>query len=306
MNAVDDPLWRHLRDLPAFRALLRAVEAHFYVDLPLARPVLDLGCGDGHFASLAFDRPLEAGFDPWWGPLTEARKRGAYHLLSQAEGARMPYPDGTFATVVSNSVLEHIPQVQPVLAEVARVLRSPEPACPERSRRAEGRPGGRFYFCVPGPNFLPFLSIGRALDRLWPLCHSPSAIRHSPGETYRRFFNRISRHYHCDGAEVWERRLEAVGLRLIRWWPYFSRRALAVLEWGHYLGLPSLVCKKLTGRWVLSPSRANLWLTERLVRPFYQESLSLDSSGAYLFFVARKEETRFFCKRSDKNLVSDR
>ncbi|MFQ6101713.1 MAG: class I SAM-dependent methyltransferase [Anaerolineae bacterium] len=271
MNTVDDLLWRHLCDLPAFRALLRAVEASFYADgstelaevLPLHHPVLDLGCGDGHFASLAFDGPLEAGFDPWWGPLIEARQRGAYHVLSQAEGARMPYPDGYFATVVSNSVLEHIHQVQPVLAEVARVL----------------QPGGWFYFCVPGPNFLPFLSVGWAFDR--------AGLRFL-GEAYRRFFNRISRHHHCDGAEVWERRLEAAGLRLVRWWPYFSRRALTVLEWGHYLGLPSLVCKKLTGRWVLCPSRANLWFTEWLVRPFYRESLSLNDTGAYLFFVAQK------------------
>jgi len=275
----DDLLWRHLRDLPAFRALLRAVEARFYAGLPLPRPVLDLGCGDGHFASVAFDGPLEAGFDPWWGPLAEAHERGAYRLLVQAEGMRMPYHDGTFATVVSNSVLEHIPRVQPVLAEVSRVL----------------QPGGIFYFCVPGPNFLPFLSIGRSLDWLWPLRHSPFAIRHSPfairnspGEAYRRFFNRISRHCHCDGAEVWAQRLEAAGLRLVRWWPYFSRRALTALEWGHYLGLPSLVCKKLTGRWILWPSRANLWLTERLMRPLYEEPLPQE--GAYLFFVVRKPE----------------
>jgi hypothetical protein len=61
------------------------------------------------------------------------------------------------------------------------------------------------------------------------------------------------------------------------------------LEWGHYLGLPSLICKKLIGRWVLWPSRANLQLTERMLRPSYQESLSLNGgAGAYLFFVARK------------------
>jgi SAM-dependent methyltransferase len=270
-HGQDDLLWRHLCDLPAFRALLRTVEAHFYADLPLARPVLDLGCGDGHFASVAFDDPLEAGFDPWWGPLVEAHERGAYHLLSRAEGARMPYPDGYFGTVVSNSVLEHIPRLQPVLAETARVL----------------RPGGWFYFCVPGPSFLPFLSIGRALDGV--------GLR-SLGDAYRRLFNRISRHYHCDGADAWERRLEAVGLRLVRWWPYFTRRALVALEWGHYLGLPSLVCKKLTGRWVLWPSRANLWLAERALRPLYRESLSLGNddgsgAGAYLFFVAARGES---------------
>ncbi len=246
---MDDLLWRHLRELPAFRALLRAVEARFYADLPLPRPVLDLGCGDGHFASVAFDGPLEAGLDPWWGPLSEARGRRAHRLLVQAEGGRMPYPDGTFATVVSNSVLEHIPVVQPVLAEVARVL----------------QPGGLFYFCVPGPDFLPLLSVGRALDRV--------GLR-GLEDSYRAFFNRISRHYHCDGPEVWGRRLEMAGLRLRCWWPYFPPRALVALEWGHYLGLPALVCKGLTGRWVLWPSRLNLWLTERVVRPFYRESLS--------------------------------
>jgi SAM-dependent methyltransferase len=269
-GADDDLLWRHLRDLPAFRALLRAVEARFYrshlqVDFPIVRPVLDLGCGDGHFGSIVFGEPAEAGLDPWWGPLTEAHRRGSYRLLAQAEGAWMPYPDGFFATVVSNSVLEHIAKVEPVLAEVARVL----------------RPGGWFYFCVPGPNFAPFLSIGRILDSVcWPICDR------ALGDVYRGFFNRISRHYHCDAVEVWRQRLEVAGLELVRWWSYFSRRALTALEWGHYLGLPSLVCKKLLGRWILWPARANLWLAERLLRPLYEEPLP--QQGAYLFLVARK------------------
>jgi len=261
---TDDLLWRHLHDLPAFRALLRATEARFYADLPLAEPVLDLGCGDGHFGAVALPRPPQVGLDPWAGPLEEARRRGAYRLLTRAEGGRMPFADRSFATVISNSVLEHIPQVEPVLAEVARVL----------------RPGGAFYFCVPGPNFLPFLSIGRGLDRL--------GLR-SLGDAYRAFFNRISRHHHCDGPEVWRARLEAAGLRLVRWWPYFSRRALVALEWGHYLGLPSLVWKRLVGRWVVWPSRVNLWLTHRLLRSFYQEPTPPEGAGAYLFFVAQKD-----------------
>ena len=268
---MDDLLWRHLRDLPAFRALLRAVEASLYAGLPLPHPALDLGCGDGHFAALAFDEPLEVGFDSLWGPLNEARERRAHQTLSQAEGARMPFPGGYFATVVGNSVLEHIPCIQPVLDEVARVL----------------RPKGWFYFCVPGPGFLPALSVGRVLDGVG-LC----AI----GDAYRGWFNRISRHYHCDGACVWERRLGMAGLRVVRWWSYFPRRSMAALEWGHYLGIPSFVCRRLAGRWVVWPSRANLWLTERLVRPVYEGSLGRngssgsadDKAGAYLFFVAQK------------------
>jgi SAM-dependent methyltransferase len=173
----------------------------------------------------------------------------------------MPFPDGYFASAISNSVLEHIPDVEAVLAETARVL----------------RPGAPCYFCVPSDNFLPFLSIGRALDAL--------RLR-APADAYRRFFNRISRHHHCDDTETWRVRLERAGLSLEHWWPYFSRGALAALEWGHYLGLPSLIAKKLTGRWILWSSRINLWPTERLLRRYYEEPLP--EAGAYLFFVAHK------------------
>ena len=65
-------------------------------------------------------------------------------MLAQALGNGLPYADRRFATVISNSVLEHIPQVDDVLAEIARVL----------------QPGGRFIFCVPGDHF-PSCSFSR-------------------------------------------------------------------------------------------------------------------------------------------------
>ncbi len=262
-NQHDDLLWRNLKDLPAFRGLLRAVEARFYQDLPLPEPVLDLGCGDAHFASVAFDHPLTAGVDPWTPPLREARRlrRGAYRLLAQADGGWLPFPTGHFASAVSNSVLEHIPELEPVLAELARVL----------------RPGGRFVFCVPSDYFLQFLSISGGLRRL--------GLGQAAG-AYEAFFNRISRHHHCDGPETWKARLEAAGMQLQKYWYYFSPGALQTLEWGHYFGLPAAVAHVLTGRWVLARSHANLALTERLVRPYYEEPLP--ERGAYLFFIARR------------------
>ena len=56
-----DYLWLHLKELPYFRSLVRAVEARFYQDFELPAPTLDVGCGDGHFATVAFERPLEVG-----------------------------------------------------------------------------------------------------------------------------------------------------------------------------------------------------------------------------------------------------
>lgn len=256
-----DTFERQLLELPAFRALLRAVEARFYSDLPLSRPVLDLGCGDGHFATAAFPGGLEVGLDPWWGPLQEAREHDHYGLLTHAVGAQLPFADASFGTVVSNSVLEHIPAVDPVLGEVARVL----------------RPGGWFHFCVPGPNFRRFLSVARFLEGL-------GLQRYA--ERYRRLFDRISRHHTYDSSQGWQARLERVGLHVERWWPYFSMGALTALEWGHPLGLPSLVAKRLTGRWLLVPRRWNLVLTTALLRRYYREALP--EEGAYLFFVVRK------------------
>jgi SAM-dependent methyltransferase len=258
---TSDPFRQQLAEIPAFRALLRAVESRFYAALPLPRPVLDVGCGDGHFASVTFQERLDVGLDPWWQPLTEARERRAYHLVTQASGAYMPFGDGCFASAISNSVLEHIPDVDAVLAEVARVL----------------RPGAPFYFCVPGDRFLSLLSVGRALDAL--------RLRSLAG-AYRQFFNRISRHHHCDGVATWRARLERAGLSLDGWWTYFSPGALAAFEWGHYLGLPSLISKRLMGRWVAGPSGPYVWLAERLLRRYYGEPLP--TVGAYLFFVARK------------------
>jgi len=259
-----DPLWQYLQELPAFRALLRAVEAQFYSQLPLERPVLDLGCGDGQFASRALQCPIDAGFDPWQSPLKEAKSRSCYRQLALADGQHMPYACETFGTIVSNSVLEHIPDIQPVLNEAHRVL----------------RPGGLFYFCVPGPNFTEFLSIGQLFDRVG---------MGSAGARYRRLFNRISRHYHCDDRATWQGRLDAADFELTDSWSYFTASALRALEWGHLFGLPSWISKKLAGRWILAPGKANLALTERLVRRFYNDSLeNVGAEGAYLFFVAHK------------------
>jgi SAM-dependent methyltransferase len=257
-----DYLWLHLRDLPYFRSLVRAVEARFYQDIQLPAPTLDVGCGDGHFTTVTFDRPLEVGIDPWTGPLHEAARRGGYRLVVQGDGGQMPFPDAHFASAVSNSVLEHIPHVDAVLAETARIL----------------QPGAIFVFCVPNHNFLSSLSVSNALDKLG---------LHPLADAYRRFFNRISRHQHCDPPDVWQTRLEKAGFTLERWWHYFPPRALHVVEWGHYFGLPSLICHWLTRRWILVPARWNLALTRRLVEPYYAAE-PVCEDGVYSFYIARR------------------
>jgi SAM-dependent methyltransferase len=265
-----DHLWLHIRDLPYFRGLLRAVEARFYEEIDLPGPVLDIGCGDGHFAAAVFDAPLDVGLDPWWAPLREAGQRGSYRGLTRAAGDSIPFPDGAFGSVISNSVLEHIPEVEAVLADMSRVL----------------RPGGVMAFCVPNDHFSGNLSIGRAFDRLgW----------RAAGDAYRRFFNRIARHVHLDGPEVWTRRLAACDMEIEAYWHYYAPDALHVTEWGHYFGAPAWIVRQLTGRWLLAPTRWNLGWLYALLRPYYTQKGSRrdgpqsgPETGVCTFYVARK------------------
>jgi SAM-dependent methyltransferase len=258
---VDAILWRHISTLPYFRGFLRAVEDRFYQEIELTGPVLDLGSGDGHFASAAFDRKLAVGIDPWAEPMKEAKQRDAYRLLIQGEGARIPFPEGSFSTVTSTSVLEHIPDIQPVLNDAARVL----------------RPGGKFVFCVPNHRF-PEMLWGRNILKKLGLSKL--------GEKYSRFFNRLARHAHTDSPETWIERLALAGLEVLDTWDYFPPKALHILEWGHPLGLPALISKKLFGKWVLVPARWNLVVPWKLTRKFMDNPKS--KKGVCSFFIARK------------------
>ncbi len=256
-----DYLWLHLRELPYFRALLRAIEATFYQGLEFPGPVIDLGCGDGHFAQVAFDRPIEYGVDPDFRSLQEANSRGVYKQLLQSDGAFLPFPDSSIGSAFSNSVLEHIPHLDQVLPEIGRVMRS----------------GAPFVFTVPNPGYKTELSFPNWLRRIGMKRASLA---------YREWFMRMSRTWNMDYEQGWAARLDRAGFEIIDTFRYFSPRALSVLEWGHYFGAPCLLPRKVIRRWIIAPTRWNLGLTDRLVRRYYEAPRSED--GTYSFYLAQR------------------
>lgn len=258
-----DYLWENLRQLPYFRGFLRAVEGRFYEEIELVEPVLDVGCGDGVFAAITFDEALNIGFDPSPRILHEAAKSDAYEHILCADGGAVPFEREYFSTVISNSVLEHIPMLDDVIDEVARVL----------------KPQGRFIFCVPNDKLLRNLSVSNFLDK---------SKLHGAANAYRSFFNTISRHKHADSYEVWERRLRDHHFTIEKWWHYFSPEDVQTLEWGHYWGLHSLFNKKIFGKWVLFPSHANLFIPERSLRKKYDQN-PVHPEGSYTFYITRKD-----------------
>jgi SAM-dependent methyltransferase len=102
---------------------------------------LDLGCGDGRLMRILLDAagasPALVGIDVDPLETRDAEASGVYRRVHTVPGAALPEPDASFDFVFSNSVLEHIDELEPVIAETARVL----------------RPGGCFLFTVPSPGF---------------------------------------------------------------------------------------------------------------------------------------------------------
>jgi SAM-dependent methyltransferase len=255
-----DFLWLNLRELPYFRAMLRAVEAQFYQEFTLDTPIVDLGCGDGHFARITFNHKIDVGIDPWSAPIHQAAQGGAYRWLTQADGGKMPFPDAYFASAISNSVLEHIGPIEAVLTELRRVL----------------RPGAQFIFCVPNPRYLSELSIAGLFSRM-----GFKGAR----DAYTRWFKRMSRVEHAVWPETWQAWLEKAGFHLERWWHYFSPQAMRMLEWGHFFGAPTLLPHAIYKRWIIAPYHWNLFLTERMVKS--HTSAQPDPLGTFTFYITR-------------------
>ena len=215
--------------------------------MPLVSPVLDIGCGDGHFASIAYDQlPIDVGIDVMARDLREAAtRRGVYRQVMYASATELPYADAAFNTVISNCVIEHIPDNDAVLAEISACCApaaSSPPRCPASTT----------------PNIC---SAQRPFAAGLP----------SLGHAYGRFFNRISHHYHVYSPEVWRERLSAAGFVVEEQTYYFSAAAHRRFDLSHYLGVPNLVTKRLFGRWVICDGQMRLF--ERWLRPYYEEPL---------------------------------
>ena len=123
VEAYDElPLWSALAGQLLFR------------HLPLAPGLaaLDLGCGTGFPAIELAERlgpaAWVAGVDPWAGALARARRKAWVRGVGQvrfvrADGAALPFADGTFDLITSNLGVNNFADPAAALAECRRVAR---------------------------------------------------------------------------------------------------------------------------------------------------------------------------------------
>ena len=250
-------------------ALWRAVEARTVARHPLRPPILDLGCGHGRFATVALARyrPLAAGCDLLHHQLRVARQTGSYRTLAQADGHHLPYADATFATVLSNSVLEHIPDPSPVLVQAARVLQK----------------GGQLVITVPSDHFHAHLAGPRA----------PAQAAAHQAAVDRQFA-----HYHYHTPDEWGRLFRRAGMDLVTYvyympppsaalWDRMNRRyGIGRRSFFSLLTSPRLRplgYQALIARWLPR-------LLERRLRPYYEMDPAPGETGAGLLLVAARHD----------------
>ena len=101
----------------------RAMLESYLSGLPLnGARVLEIGCGTGAICRrLARDAAAVTGIDPSPVFIERARALAPEIAFEVADGAQLPFPDGSFDVVICHTVLCHIPDCEAVLREARRV-----------------------------------------------------------------------------------------------------------------------------------------------------------------------------------------
>jgi len=169
---------------------------------------VDIGCGDGDLGRAVFDayepRPRVIGIEPDPRDCALARAGGTYAAVHCVRGDALPVTAASMDFVFSNSTLEHISDLEPVVAEAARVLRT----------------AGEFVFTVPSEEFHSCLRGGGLITML--------ARRR--GQSYPALIDQRLAHHRYLSPDEWTRLLRANGFAGVRNHRYFPRAAVRAWE----------------------------------------------------------------------------
>lgn len=256
-----DYLARYLAVAPISLALERSIECRMLSTALLPEPLLDIGCGDGLFASVFYDRPRAVGVDQNVEALRRASR--GYRFRIAADASALPFADGSFASVLSNSTLEHTRSLDAILLEVARVLVA----------------RGRFVLTVPTPGY----------QRAFLYSQLARAVGWSAGAVwYERFVNHVFAHREVHEVDGWRERLSHAGLTVVEVRPYLSRLTITLDDFFYPSAAISRMSDRLLGHYFLFPAlrRLSAPLLAAMLRPLYVQDVS---SGGYAMLVAERK-----------------
>lgn len=146
-------------------------------------PVLDVGCGDGFWWTVREDGRDIYGIDISAREIAQAQRR--IHATVTDVSRETPFPGTTFAEIIGNCSLEHVPDIDAALSNLRRVA----------------APGARLLMFVPTPGWALQGRIQQLLLRRAP------RVAMAVAGALNGFFQ----HWHLYDAKVWKRLLEQNG-----------------------------------------------------------------------------------------------
>lgn len=214
----------HLKKFSIAHAIPRINECLILNQFDFKPPILDLGCGEGVFARISFGKgKIDVGLDIDKKSARLAEKSGSYQKVVVAKGSKIPYPDNYFKTVVSNSVLEHIEDLDAVFNEVYRVLKKK----------------GRFIFIVPDKSTAEYFFYAKFLEKI-----NLKVL----ANMYIKLKNKLFRYAHLENKKFWEEISHRGGFRIKKVVGLVSPETVRFIDLFSPFALPDYVLRRIFHR----------------------------------------------------------
>lgn len=256
-------LQNYLKNVPIPLALERTLECEILSKQQFAKPILDIGCGEGLFASVLFDEKIDVGIDPDSKELNRANHYNMYNELICCSGNKIPKENNAFNTIFSNSVLEHIKDIEPVLREAHRLLSD----------------NGNFYLTLPTNMFDQYSMINQLLLKLGFKKNAAA---------FRKFYNGFWKHFHYYDEKGWTELFERNGFSVTLSFRYGTKSACLLNDFFVPFTLPAFIIKKLFNRWTLFPGIRTV-LMKPLVSIISDSRKNMNvKNGGLVFFHLKK------------------
>jgi SAM-dependent methyltransferase len=215
-----------------------------------------------------FDENIDVGIEPNGSEIQRAREINLYDELIECYGDNIPKPDGEFQTIFSNSVLEHIPDIEAVLKEINRLLKD----------------DGVVYLTLPTNNFDRY-SLGYQIL-------SGVGLK-SLANRYCALFNEFWNHYHFYSESGWEAMFERCGFKVREQFEYGSKVQCLFNNFASPFCFFSFMVKKMTNRWFLFPSfrtKVTRMFHVPLFATFAKLNKQPTGKGGLIFFAIEKDK----------------
>jgi len=191
-------------------------------------PILDVGCGDGLFASMAFKDAEVWGIDidaqeGRWASLSRAYTQVVLGDITSAH-----LPPGFFSTCVANCSLEHVPRLDLALKTIDNAL----------------KPGGKAYLFVPNRDWARQMLSARTLRAI-----GAEGLSEKLCDTIDRVFH----HHHLYDEAGWRKVVEESGLEVLSVEPVLSSATTVAFEAFLLPSVAGWANKQLTTRWTNFP-----------------------------------------------------